>query len=94
MSRYTVYVTPGAWKEIKSLPGNMRQRVRRAVDALAADRDRIVARSLTCLTFGLSYIVCDWIDGVSSTQSRRGSVWSTFWPYASARRMTMVIWRI
>jgi mRNA interferase RelE/StbE len=37
MSRYEVYVTPGAWKEIKGLPGNMRQRIRRAVDALAAD---------------------------------------------------------
>ncbi|MBI1904200.1 MAG: hypothetical protein HYS13_24155 [Planctomycetia bacterium] len=34
MSRYTVYVTPGAWKEIKRLPGHIRQRVRRAVDAL------------------------------------------------------------
>ena len=35
MNRYTVYVTPDALKEIKSLPGNMRQRVRRAVTALA-----------------------------------------------------------
>ncbi len=37
MSRYTVYVTPQAWREIKGLPGNVRQRVKRAVDALAAD---------------------------------------------------------
>ena len=35
MSRYTVYVVPRAWKEIKKLPGNMRQRVRRAIGALA-----------------------------------------------------------
>ena len=35
MSRYTVYVTPRAWDEIKDLPGNMRQRVRREIDALA-----------------------------------------------------------
>lgn len=35
MSRYTVYVIPRTWKEIKNLPGNMRQRVKRAVDALA-----------------------------------------------------------
>ena len=35
MSRYAVYVIPIAWKEIKALPGNVRQRVRRAVDALA-----------------------------------------------------------
>ena len=35
MSRYTVYVIPQAWGQIKNLPGNMRQRVRRAVDDLA-----------------------------------------------------------
>jgi mRNA interferase RelE/StbE len=37
VSPYTVYVTPAAWKEIKSLPGRIRQRVRRAVDTLADD---------------------------------------------------------
>ncbi len=35
MSRYTVYVAPAALKEIKNLPGNVRQRVRRTVTALA-----------------------------------------------------------
>src|SRR5262245_2959680 len=35
MNRYTVYVTPAAWKEIKDLPGYIRQRVRRAVKAFA-----------------------------------------------------------
>lgn len=35
MSRYTVYIIPSAWQEIKNLPGNMRQRVRRAIDELA-----------------------------------------------------------
>ena len=35
MSRYTVYVIPRAWQEIKNLPGHMRQRVKRAVDGLA-----------------------------------------------------------
>lgn len=35
MSRYTVYVTPAAWKEIKGLPGRVRRRVRKAVGALA-----------------------------------------------------------
>jgi mRNA interferase RelE/StbE len=34
VSPYKVYVTPAAWKEIKNLPGRMRQRVRKAVDAL------------------------------------------------------------
>jgi mRNA interferase RelE/StbE len=35
VKRYTVYVIPGAWNEVKDLPGHVRQRVRRAVDALA-----------------------------------------------------------
>ena len=35
MSRYTVYITPRAAKEIRDLPGNVRQRVRRAIEALA-----------------------------------------------------------
>lgn len=35
MSRYTVYVVPRAWREMKALPGNMRHRVKRAVDRLA-----------------------------------------------------------
>ena len=37
VSRYTVYITPRAWKEIKDLPGNMRQRVKKATEALAND---------------------------------------------------------
>jgi mRNA interferase RelE/StbE len=32
---YTVYITPQALREVKALPGHVRQRVRRAVDALA-----------------------------------------------------------
>lgn len=35
MRRYTVYVTPQTWPKIKELPGNIRQRVKRAIDALA-----------------------------------------------------------
>jgi len=37
VSRYKVYVTPAAWNEIKDLPGQVRQRVRKAVGALAAN---------------------------------------------------------
>lgn len=37
MSAYKVYVTPQAFKEIKTLPGNVRQRVRRAIGDLADD---------------------------------------------------------
>ncbi len=35
MSPYTIYVTPTAWDEVQDLPGHMRQRVRRAIAALA-----------------------------------------------------------
>jgi len=37
VSRYTVYVIPRAWEEMKDLPGYMRQRVKRAVEALGND---------------------------------------------------------
>lgn len=37
MSRYKVYITPQTFKEIKGLPGNIRQRVRRAIGELAND---------------------------------------------------------
>lgn len=32
---YTVYVIPQAWQEMKALPGNMRQRIKRAIDSIA-----------------------------------------------------------
>jgi mRNA interferase RelE/StbE len=35
VSRYQLFVTPAAWKEVKGLPGQVRQRVRKAVAALA-----------------------------------------------------------
>jgi mRNA interferase RelE/StbE len=35
VSAYTIYVTPTAWDEVKALPGHIRQRVRRAITALA-----------------------------------------------------------
>ncbi|MBI3912941.1 MAG: type II toxin-antitoxin system RelE/ParE family toxin [Chloroflexi bacterium] len=35
MSRYIVYITPRALREIKDLPGNVRQRVKHAVDDFA-----------------------------------------------------------
>ena len=37
MNAHSVYVTPSALREIKDLPGNVRQRVKRAMDELAAD---------------------------------------------------------
>ncbi|GAB4431935.1 MAG: hypothetical protein Kow0031_13220 [Anaerolineae bacterium] len=35
MPAYTVYVFPPAWQEIKHLPGNVRQRLKRTIDRLA-----------------------------------------------------------
>ena len=35
MSQYTVYIKPDTFQEIKNIPGNMRQRVRRAIGDLA-----------------------------------------------------------
>jgi mRNA interferase RelE/StbE len=35
MSRYSVYIIPDTFKEIKNLPGNIRQRVRKAISELA-----------------------------------------------------------
>ena len=37
MSCYHVYITPRALREVRDLPGHMRQRVRRAIDALAQE---------------------------------------------------------
>jgi mRNA interferase RelE/StbE len=35
LSEYTVYVTPGALREARGVPGHIRQRVRQAIDGLA-----------------------------------------------------------
>lgn len=37
MSRYTVYVTPQALREVRELPGHIRQPVKRIIDGLADD---------------------------------------------------------
>jgi mRNA interferase RelE/StbE len=46
VSRYTVYITPQALREIKDLPGHMRQRVKRAIDELADDPHPADSRAL------------------------------------------------
>jgi mRNA interferase RelE/StbE len=43
---YTVYVAPDAWKEIQSLPGHIRQRVRRAIDGFAKNPRPARSKSL------------------------------------------------
>ena len=49
MSRYTVYVVPRAWDELQALPGNMRQRVRRAISALADTPRPSESKALTLI---------------------------------------------
>jgi mRNA interferase RelE/StbE len=53
MSRYAVYVTPGAWREIKELPGNVRQRVKRAIDGLAGEPRPARSKELDVPDLGL-----------------------------------------
>lgn len=36
MSQYDIFITPRAWRELKTLPGNMRQRLRREIESLAS----------------------------------------------------------
>ena len=37
MSRYNVYITPSALKEVRKLPGHMRQRIIRIIDHLSEE---------------------------------------------------------
>lgn len=46
MSHYTVYVTPLAWDEAQDLPGHIRQRVRRAIAALADEPRPAASKAL------------------------------------------------
>lgn len=51
MSRYTIYITPSAWPKIKQLPGNIRQRVKRAIDSLADDPPPAKSKALDLADF-------------------------------------------
>lgn len=50
MTRYTLYVTPAALREIKELPGHVRQRVRRTVASLREDPRPAESRPLRAQT--------------------------------------------
>jgi mRNA interferase RelE/StbE len=47
VSHYTVYVTPNALDEIKSLPGHIRQRVKRTIRELADNPRPTSGKELT-----------------------------------------------
>jgi mRNA interferase RelE/StbE len=46
VSSWTVYVTPAALKEIKRLPGHLRQRIRRAVGELKRNPRPVKSKAL------------------------------------------------
>lgn len=46
MSQYEIFITPRALREIKALPGNMRQRLRRDIDSLAATPRPSISKAL------------------------------------------------
>jgi len=46
VKRYKVYVTSEALREIKGLPGNVRQRVKRAIDAFAENPHPSASKAL------------------------------------------------
>ncbi len=50
MNRFTVYVTPSALDEIKDLPGNIRQRIKRAISELAENTAPSNSKSLNLTT--------------------------------------------
>lgn len=47
MRSYTIYITPRAWEELRELPGNMRQRLRREIDALGTTPRPSASKALT-----------------------------------------------
>ena len=67
MSRHTVYVIPRAWREIKALPGNMRQRVKRAVEALADNPRPSKSKAWMHLTLSTNCDGFGWIGGALYT---------------------------
>lgn len=46
MSAYTVFVSRDAWSEINALPGNVRQRARKAIDSLAENPRPAASKAL------------------------------------------------
>ncbi len=51
MSRYTVYITPRALRELKDLRGHMRQRVKRAISDLKDEPRPTTSKQLTTSEF-------------------------------------------
>lgn len=46
MNRFTVYIVPHEFQSIKKLPGNVRQRIKRAIDELAENPRPTISKRL------------------------------------------------
>ena len=57
MSKYAVYVRPAALREIKDLPGHVRQRIKRAIDEFAGNPRPSESQALN-VPEDLDYQVC------------------------------------
>jgi hypothetical protein len=93
MSRYTVYVVPRAWREMKDLPGKVRHRVKQPVDRLADDPRPARSRQLDAPDLEPICTVFDWTDGAFCMPFLRRSARLMCWPCASGHPMTMGIWQ-
>lgn len=47
MSPYEIFITPRAWREVKALPGHMRQRIRREIECLTGEPRPPASKALT-----------------------------------------------
>ena len=94
MSRYTVYTTPSALQEAQDLPGHMRQRVKRAVRALADNPRPAGSKELDVpeLEHEVRRLKLDkW--RVVYARSRNRTRPSMCWPCADVHPMTTATWQ-
>jgi len=84
VSSYTVYVTPTAWDEVQELPGHMRQRVRRAIAALADEPRPAESKAL----------VRPIQEEVIEAQGTASAAEQSFEPIHELRRIRLDRWRI
>ena len=96
MSRYTVYILPDEFRSIKRLPGQMRQRVKHAIDKLPTIRGRLGARNWTLRTWKTRvarFDACVWTIGESCIWSTTTNRRSMLWRFGNDRHTTTVIWQ-
>jgi len=85
VSQYTIYITPVAWREIRDLPGHMRQRVRRAITELADNPRPSESKAL---------VAPQQEDTLSTTEAGPAEAASPLEPPYELRRIRLDRWRI